>query len=42
MNCDPLAGKAGRKLSPPELPPPIEFTDEEIRRLLNDNQEDNQ
>ena len=37
-----IDSETGRKLSPPELPPPIEFTDEEIRRLLNDNnQEDN-
>jgi hypothetical protein len=38
-----IDSETGRKMSPPEIPQPIEFTDEEIRRLLNDNnQEDNQ
>ena len=33
--------ETGRKMSPPELPDPIEFTDDEIRRLLNDTPQEN-
>lgn len=35
-----IDSETGRKMSPPELPQPIEFTDEEIRRLLNDNNQE--
>lgn len=39
-----IDSETGRKMSPPDLPKPLEFSDEEIRRLLDDNdkQEDNQ